>query len=99
MSAIDQILQQDPFLFDANWSHVDQVVGSLQSITERVSAWEAIADYLKPHPVSKGMPYFRAGHLRLVNDPDANVALRLIEAAYKEDTKYGPDAGRTAQRM
>src|ERR1700677_2629816 len=99
MSALDQILQQDPFLFAGDWSRIDQVVGTLGSIPEGAAAGEAIANYLKPHPVSKGMPYFRAGHLRLVNDPDATLALTLIEAAYKEDMQYGPSTGKIAQRM
>jgi hypothetical protein len=99
MAQISDILNLNPLLFDANWTQIDQLIWSLQTVHEQVSAWQAIADYLKPHPVSKGMPFFRLGHMYLVSEPDAKRAIEYLEKAYKEDVKYGPDNGRTPNRM
>jgi len=99
MSKIDDILKSDPLLFDAHWKEIDHVVGALKTPQEQITAWEAIADYLKPHPVSKGHPFFRLGHMYLVNDPDAAKAINYLELAYQEDVKYGPDSGQTPHRM
>jgi hypothetical protein len=86
-------------LFDAHWKEIDQIVWGLATPQEQIAAWEAIAAYLKPHPVSKGMPFFRLGHMCLVNDADATKAISYLEEAYKEDVKFGPDSGQTPHRM
>lgn len=99
MTAIKEILQLNPLEFDAHWKQIDQIVASLKTPGEQIAAWEAIADHLRPHPVSKGMPFFRLGHMHLVNDADATRAIDYLEQAYKEDIKYGPDSGQTPQRM
>jgi hypothetical protein len=99
MATISDILKLDPLQFDAHWPGIDQVVWELKTIQEQISAWEAIANHLKPHPVSKGMPFFRLGHLHLVNDPDEAKAIDYLESAYKEDLRCGPDAGKTPHRM
>jgi len=99
MPKIDDILKLDPLEFDAHWKEIDQIVWAMKTSQEQIAAWEAIANHLKPHPVSKGMPYFRLGHLHLVNDPEATKAIDYLEQAYKEDVKYAPDIGRTAHRM
>jgi hypothetical protein len=97
--AIKDILQLNPLEFDTHWKQIDQLVASLKTPGEQIAAWEAIADHLRPHPVSKGMPFFRLGHWHLINDPDATRAIDYLEQAYKEDIKYGPDSGQTPQRM
>jgi hypothetical protein len=99
MATVDEILKLDPLLFETHWNQIDQVIWALKTPQEQMAAWEAIGDHLKPHPVSKGMPFFRLGHMHLVNDGDANTALSFLEAAYKEDMKYGPDSGKTPHRM
>lgn len=99
MAPIDEILKLDPLLFDANWKQIEQVIWSLQTVEEQIAAWEAIADRLRPHPVSKGMPFFRLGHMYLVSDSDAKRAIENLEKAYREDMKYGPDQGKTPNRM
>jgi hypothetical protein len=99
MAPIDDILKLDPLLFDANWNQIDRAIWSLQPLQEQIAAWEAIANYLNPHPVSKGMPFFRLGHMHLVSDSDTKRAIDYLERAYKEDVKYGPDNGRTPHRM
>jgi hypothetical protein len=75
MPKIDDILKLDPLEFDAHWKEIDQIVWAMKTFQEQIAAWEAIANHLKPHPVSKGMPYFRLGHMHLVNDPDATKAI------------------------
>jgi hypothetical protein len=97
MAPLDEILKLDPHLFSANWSQIDQVIWSLKTDQDQIAAWEAIADYLKPNPVSKGMPFFRLGHMYLVSDPKR--AIDYLEKAYKEDINYGPDQGKTPHRM
>lgn len=99
MATIKDILKLDPLQFDTHWTEIDKIVGGLKTLQEQIAAWDAIADYLQPHPVSKGMPFFRLGHMHLVNDPDAAKAINYLELAYKEDVKYGPDSGQTPQRM
>jgi hypothetical protein len=99
MTLIDDILKLDPLLFDSNWKQIDQAIGALGTAAEQLAAWKAVAAYLEPHPVSKGMPFFRIGHMYLVTEPDARKAIEYLEKAYKEDLKYGPDNGRTPHRM
>jgi tetratricopeptide (TPR) repeat protein len=99
MAPLDEIFKLDPVLFEAHWNEIDNVIWPLNSDGERIAAWEKIAEYLEPHPVSKGMPYFRLGHMYLVEDPDAKRAIEFLEKAYKEDIKYGPDRGRSPNRM
>lgn len=99
MLTLEDILKLDPLVLDAHWRKIDQVVGGLRSPDEQIGAWEAIADYLKSHPVSKGMPYFRLGHIHLLHDPDAAQAIKYLELAYQEDLKYGPETGKTPHRM
>ena len=99
MATLDDILKLDPLLFDAHWREIDQVVWRLNTGHEQIAAWEKIADRLKTHPVSKGMPYFRLGHMHLVTDADAVRAINYLELAYAEDVKYGPDNGQIPHRM
>ena len=99
MRTIADILNLDPLQFDSRWSEIDQVIWGLKTVQEQIAAWEAIAHHLEPYPVPKGMPFFRLGHMHLLNDPEATTAINYLEAAYKEDVKYGPDAGKTPHRM
>src|SRR6267154_2707176 len=99
MAEISNILELDPFLFDSHWNEIDQVIWALKTPKEQISAWEQIASYLKPHAVSKGMPFFRLGHMHLATDPDATKAIDYLEQAYKEDVKFAPNVGRTPHRM
>lgn len=99
MAITDEILKLDPLQFETHWKEIDQAISGLPSIQDQIAAWEAIVDHLNPYQVSKGMPYFRLGHIHLVNDPDETRAIKYLEAAYKEDLRYGPDAGKTPHRM
>jgi hypothetical protein len=99
MHTINDILKLDPLLLDTHWNDVDQIVFQLTTIQEQIAAWEAIADHLKSSLVSKGMPFFRLGHMHLVNDPDATKAINYLELAYQEDVKYGRGSGRVPHRM
>lgn len=99
MTTLDDILRLDPLNIDGHWTGVDQVVWALRTAEEQIAAWQAILNFLQPHPVSKGMPLFRLGHMHLVYDSDAAKAINYLELAYKEDIKYGPEKGRTAHRM
>ena len=99
MATINDILALNPLQFDAHWKEIDRTVGALKTIQEQIAAWEQVADHLKPHRVSKGMPFFRLGHLHLVNDTDATKAINYLEEAYEEDVRYGPNVGQTPHRM
>ncbi|SRR6266404_4770505 len=99
MATLADILKLDPLQFDANWREIDQVIWGLKTPQEQIAAWEAIADHVRPHTISKGHPFFRLGHMCLVNDPDAAKAINYLEAAYQEDKKYGPDTGQLPHRM
>lgn len=95
MLTLEDILK----VLNAQWREIDQVVWALRTPQEQITAWEAIADHLKSHPVPNGMPYFRLGHMHLLHDDDATVAIRYLELAYQEDLKYGPENGKTPHRM
>lgn len=99
MNTLHDILRLDPEKIDAHWNEIDQIIFTLPTLAEQIAAWEVIADLLKPYAVSKGMPFFRLGHLHLVLDSDQRRALDYLEQAYKEDTRYAPEKGRAAHRM
>lgn len=99
MATIDDVLSLDPFAFDAHWKQIDQIIWQLKTPKEQIAAWEKIANYISPHAVSKGMPFFRLGHLHLVHDTNTTKAIDYLELAYKEDVKYGPEIGQLPHRM
>lgn len=90
MATTDDILNLDPLVFDAHWQDIDQIVWALKTPQEQIAAWEAIANRLKPYPVSKGMPFFRLGHMHLVNDGDATKAIDYLEQAYQRGCEVRP---------
>src|SRR5258708_27176873 len=99
MPTIDDILRLDPLAFDAHWKEIDQVIWQLKTPHEQIAAWEKIANHLNPHAVSKGMPFFRLGHLHLVHDTNTAKAINYLELAYQEDVTYGPESGQLPHRM
>ncbi len=98
METLDDALKIDAALYDSHWQEVDTIVGQLATVQDQISAWEKIAERISP-PLSRGMPYFRLGVLRLLTDPDESQALGYLESAYKEDERYAPDKGMLAHRM
>lgn len=99
MNTLADILKLNPLEFDSHWREIDQIIFSLPTLPEQIAAWEAINNRMTGHPVSKGMPYFRLGHLHLLNDSDAKQAIEFLELAYREDVRFGPDVGKVPQRM
>ena len=99
MNTLDDILKLDPNEIDARWPDIDKIVFALPTSQEQIAAWNALADVLKPHTISRGMPFFRLGHLHLLHDAEAKRALDYLRLAYEEDARYAPETGRTAHRM
>ena len=99
MNSLKDILQLSPPQFDSHWHQIDTIISGLPTLKDRLSAWEAILSYLNPHPISKGMPYFRLGVFHLLSDADETQAIECLELAYGEDEQYAPRIGRLPHRM
>jgi len=98
MNTIDDIFTLPPANLDSQWGDVDALIARLPTINQQANVWERILQHLQSQPMSKGMPYFRLGVLRLLTESDWSKGIHYLELAYKEDQRYADTTPQPAHR-
>jgi hypothetical protein len=96
-TSLEEVFKLPPEQYDLYWSQIDALVGVVP-LEKQIEAWQTIADRIDASD-SKGHPLFRLSALKLLIDADEASGIQLLEAAYKEDERFGPATGQLPHRM
>ena len=97
-SSLDEVFALSPERFGSHWKRIDELIATERQDSQ-FAAWERIAARIGDSPHSKGMPFFRMAILKLLSHPDESIGIQLLEAARREDDRFGPDSGQLPHRM
>jgi hypothetical protein len=95
--SLDEVFALSPEQYELYWQQIGALVRVL-SLEKQMEAWLRIADRIDDAH-SKGIPLFRLSALKLLVEADESSGINLLEAAYREDEKFGPASGQLPHRM
>ena len=96
-TSLDEVFALAPERYDLYWHQIDALLRTVPPDMQ-MEAWQRIANRIDELH-SKGHPQFRLSALKLLSEADETIAIQLLEAAYREDEKFGPASGQLPHRM